>query len=175
VDDLLDITRISQGRLALRKEKLNLSTLVDEAAQASSALVNARGIELRVATCRSSVIVEGDHHRLLQVFTNLLENAAKFTPEGGNIFVVLDVESPEAVVRIRDNGVGIGPEDAERIFELFAQARPALDETQPGLGIGLAIVRDLVTMHRGTVQAQSAGQGNGSEFIVRLPLAAPPA
>jgi signal transduction histidine kinase len=108
---------------------------------------------------------------LLQVFTNLLENAAKFTPENGNVFVVLDVEPPEAVIRIRDNGIGIGAEDADRIFELFAQARPALDETRPGLGIGLAIVRDLVTMHGGTVQAQSSGPGNGSEFIVRLPLA----
>ncbi|HEX6792926.1 MAG TPA: PAS domain-containing sensor histidine kinase [Casimicrobiaceae bacterium] len=170
VDDLLDVTRISQGKLTLRKERLNLSDLVDEAVQASKVLVDARGIDLRVATCTSPMSVDGDHHRLLQVFINLIENAAKFTPEGGNIFVVLDVEAPEAVVRIRDNGVGIGPEDAERIFDLFAQARPALDETRLGLGIGLAIVRDLVTLHGGTVQAQSAGQGKGSEFIVRLPL-----
>jgi signal transduction histidine kinase len=171
VDDLLDVTRISQGRLTLRRQTLDLSDLIDEAVQASRALVNARGIDLRVASCTPPVRVDGDHHRLLQVFTNLLENAAKFTPENGNVFVVLDVEPPEAVIRIRDNGIGIRAEDADRIFELFAQARPALDETRPGLGIGLAIVRDLVTMHGGTVQAQSSGPGNGSEFIVRLPLA----
>ena len=171
VDDLLDVTRISQGKIELRKEPLDLSDLVDEAVQAVRALADARQLNLRVATCTFPVTVDGDHDRLLQVFINLLENAAKFTPEGGGVFVVLEVEKPEAVVRIRDNGVGFSAEDAEKIFELFAQARPALDETQRGLGIGLAIVRDLVAMHGGTVQAQSAGQGNGSEFIVRLPLA----
>ena len=174
VDDLLDITRISQGRLALRKQRIDLQSLVDEAVQASRAHVDTRGIDLRVTSCTPPVAVDGDHHRLLQVFANLLENAVKFTPEGGHVFVVLDIEPPEAVVRIRDNGLGFGAEDAERIFELFAQARPALDETRPGLGIGLAIVRDLVTMHGGTVQAQSEGPGQGSEFIVRLPLADPP-
>lgn len=171
VDDLLDLTRISQGKLALQKESLDLPSLIDEAVEASRGLLDARKMDLRVASCTSAVAVDGDHSRLLQVFTNLIENAAKFTPQGGHIFVVLDVEEPEAVIRIRDNGVGILAEDADRIFELFAQARPALDETRAGLGIGLAIVRDLVAMHGGTVQAQSAGHGKGSEFIVRLPLA----
>lgn len=172
VDDLLDLTRISQGKLTLRNDRLNLPEIVNEAVQASAGLFDARSLEVRVAVCLPSpVIVDGDRHRLLQVFTNLVENAAKFTPEGGNIFVVLDVEDPEAVVRIRDDGVGIRAEDADQIFQLFAQARPALDETRPGLGIGLAVVRDLVAMHGGTVQAQSAGEGKGSEFIVRLPLA----
>ena len=171
VDDLLDLTRISQGKLALRRELLDLPSLIDEAVEASRGLLDARRMDLRVASCTVAATVDGDRNRLLQVFTNLIENAAKFTPEGGRIFVVLDVEEPEAVIRIRDNGVGIPAEDADRIFELFAQARPALDETRSGLGIGLAVVRDLVAMHGGTAQAQSAGQGKGSEFIVRLPLA----
>jgi len=171
VDDLLDVTRITHGKLRLRKVRIDLSQLVREAADATRGVVEPRNITLTVGAPPDPVHVEGDRQRLLQIFGNLLENAAKFTPAGGSISVVVDVENPEIVVRVRDSGVGIRPDEAERIFELFTQGSVALDESREGLGLGLAIVRDLVAMHGGTVQAQSAGVDKGSEFIVRLPAA----
>jgi signal transduction histidine kinase len=170
VEDLLDLTRIGQGKLAVAREPLDLNPLLLESTEAVRPLAEARDIELVVEAACAGAFVAGDRYRLLQVFTNLLDNAIKFTPIGGKIMAILDVEEPEAVVRVRDTGVGFRAEDAERIFELFAQAHPALDQTRLGLGLGLAIVRDLVAIHGGTVQAQSAGEEKGSEFIVRLPL-----
>jgi PAS domain S-box-containing protein len=169
VDDLLDVTRITQGKLRLRKVRMDLTQVVREAADAIRISAESRNVTVTLAAPPDPVFVEGDRQRLLQVFGNLLENAAKFTPEGGSISAVVDDETPEAVVRVRDTGVGIRPEDAERIFELFTQGSVALDEAREGLGLGLAIVRDLVAMHGGSVQAQSAGVDKGSEFIVRLP------
>jgi PAS domain S-box-containing protein len=171
VDDLLDVTRITHGKLRLRSVRIDIAQLVREAGESTRGIVEPRNIALTVAVPPEPVPVDGDRQRLLQVFGNLLENAAKFTPAGGSISVVVDVETPEAVVRVRDTGVGIRPEEAERIFELFTQGTISLDEATGGLGLGLAIVRDLVAMHGGSVQAQSAGVDKGSEFIVRLPLA----
>jgi CheY-like chemotaxis protein len=115
-------------------------------------------------------MVEGDPHRLSQVFSNLLSNSAKYTPDGGTIHVFLSREGAEAVVRVRDSGIGIEPEDIDRVFDMFAQARNGRDQGE-GLGIGLYLVRALVTLHRGTVSAASQGFGKGSTFTVRLPLA----
>jgi signal transduction histidine kinase len=118
----------------------------------------------------SALMVSGDDHRLTQVFVNLLNNASKFSDANGSISLVAAAEGNEAVVRVVDKGIGIAPDQLVSIFELFSQVNSSRPESQLGLGIGLALTRDLVTLHGGTIQARSEGPGTGSEFIVRLPL-----
>ncbi|HLJ97373.1 MAG TPA: PAS domain-containing protein [Gemmataceae bacterium] len=178
VDDLLDVSRITRGRITLQKGPVDLATVIVGATESCRPLIDARGHDLRVSLSSTPVRVEGDPTRLTQVVLNLLSNAAKYTPEGGRIDLTVCLEPGEAVIRVRDNGVGIAPELLPKVFDMFTQAERTLDRSQGGLGIGLTLVQRLVELHGGSVQASSDGLGRGSEFVVRLPilpLAMPPA
>ncbi len=175
VDDLLDMSRISQGKLELRKAPFDLRPALEQAVQMNAPLVAARGHDLSVGLPAEPLPVDGDHARLLQVFVNLLNNAAKYTPEGGRITLAAAREGGEAVVRVSDNGAGIAPGMLPHIFELFTQIDVGPERREGGLGIGLSLVRRLVELHGGSISAASPGVGRGSEFVVRLPaLAGPP-
>lgn len=169
VDDLLDVSRITRGRVVLRRAFVALASVVDGAVEASGPLIEARRQRLTVTLPDEPVHLSADATRLAQVLGNLLNNAAKFTPEGGAIEVAAERVGQDVVLRVRDNGVGIEAGLLEHIFEPFVQSERALDRSQGGLGIGLTLVKGLVTLHGGSVDARSAGPGQGSEFIVRLP------
>jgi CheY-like chemotaxis protein len=174
VDDLLDVSRITSGRLTLQKERLNISFIFERAVETSRPLIEARSQSLDVQVPPRPLWVEGDLGRLSQVVLNLLNNAAKYTPTGGHIWLSAEREDALVVVRVRDSGVGISPELRTRIFDLFAQGARTLDRSEGGLGIGLTLVERLVAMHGGTVEVLSEGQNQGSEFIVRLPAVTAP-
>jgi PAS domain S-box-containing protein len=171
VDDLLDVSRVTRGLVAVARERLDLVRVVVEAAEQSRPLIDARRHRLTLDVAREPIPVVGDHTRLVQVVTNLLNNAAKYTPDGGRIDVTLSASDGYARLQVLDNGVGIGGDLLPAVFELFTQATRTLDRTQGGLGLGLALVKKLVELHGGTVEARSAGLGHGSAFIVQLPLA----
>jgi signal transduction histidine kinase/DNA-binding response OmpR family regulator len=170
VDDLLDISRITRGKIRLQTEPVDLAAVVARAVETCRPLIESRRHRLSVSVAPGPLRVEGDAVRLAQVVSNLLHNAAKYTEEGGQIWLSAGADGGEAVVRIRDTGMGIPPEMLSSIFDLFTQADRSLDRSQGGLGIGLTLVRRLVEMHQGIVEAHSAGLGRGSEFVVRLPL-----
>jgi two-component system CheB/CheR fusion protein len=172
VDDLLDVSRITRGKVTLAREPLDLSTIISRAVEASRPLIDERRHKLTVAFPPEPARVEGDLTRLVQVVGNLLNNAAKYTDEGGHIWLEA-AEEGEAVIRVRDNGMGISADLLPHVFALFTQADRSLDRSHGGLGIGLTLVRHLVEMHGGRVEARSEGPGRGSEFIVRLPALAP--
>jgi len=169
VDDLLEISRISTGRIHLRLEQISLGGIVEQAVETVRPLIEQHRHTLNVSLPAEPLWIEGDGARIEQVIVNLLTNSAKYTEDGGSIVVTLDSEKSEAVLRVRDSGVGIAPELMPRIFELFTQADRSLDRSQGGLGIGLSLVQRLVDMHGGQVDAFSA-LGLGSEFVVRLPM-----
>jgi PAS domain S-box-containing protein len=169
VDDLLDVSRMTKGKLRLRKERVELRVVANHAAESARPLLDARRHDFSVSLPTEPIWVEGDPARLEQIITNLLNNAAKYTDPGGCIWMTVGREEGEGVVRVRDNGLGITPAMLPRIFDLFTQVDSSLGRSQGGLGIGLALVRTLVDMHEGRVQAFSAGLGQGSEFTVRLP------
>jgi PAS domain S-box-containing protein len=174
VDDLLEVSRITTGRVQLRQERVVVSGIVEVAVETVRPLLDQRRHELTVALPPEAVWVNADAARLEQVIANLLANAAKYTVEGGHIWLAVQREGNACVVRVRDTGVGIAPELLPRIFDLFTQAERSLDRSQGGLGIGLALVQRLTQLHGGTVEAYSA-LGQGSEFVVRLPVALTPA
>ena len=169
VDDLLEIARISQGKIALRKEATNLSSVLRASLETAQPLIE-KGRHQVTMRAPGQLGVMGDPIRLGQAFTNLITNAAKFTPPGGRIEIIGETEGNHAIVRVRDNGCGISPAALPRVFDMFAQVEDKARHAQGGLGIGLALVRKLIDMHGGTVQAQSDGPDKGSEFTVRLPL-----
>jgi len=171
IDDLLDVSRITRGKLALRRERVDLAAVVQSAVEASRPLVEASAHRLTVALPPEPVWLDADPARLAQVLSNLLTNAAKYTDRGGDIRLTAGRYGGEAVVRVTDTGVGIAAEHLPRLFEMFSQVAPALDRSQGGLGIGLSLVKGLVEMHGGTVEARSEGPGKGSEFVLRLPAA----
>jgi PAS domain S-box-containing protein len=171
LDDLLDVSRVSQDKIQLRKERLDLSALLVQALEVSRPLIIEKEQKLSVSLARGSLPVEADPTRIVQVFANLLNNAAKYSDRGGHIAVGVTVEGDEAVVKVRDDGVGMSQELLDRAFDLFMQETRSLDRAQGGLGIGLTMVRSLVKMHGGSVRAFSEGLGRGSELVVRLPLA----
>jgi PAS domain S-box-containing protein len=171
IDDLLDVARITRGAIELREEPVDLNGVIAHAVEGTRPFVESRNHQLAVQSPLGAVWLRGDPARLEQVFANLLNNAAKYTEPGGAISLVAEREGDEVVIRVSDNGVGIAPEMLPRIFDLFAQADRSLDRAQGGLGIGLTLVRSLVEMHRGTIRAGSPGLGQGSEFVVRLPVA----
>lgn len=170
VDDLLDVSRITRGKIRLQSQVLDISQVIHSAVEISRPLIDASGHHLDVGLPSTPLYVQGDPSRLIQVFGNLLNNAAKFTPAAGRIELLVQQQGGEVVVRVRDNGAGIPPEMLTQIFELFTQVNHALDRTTGGLGVGLTLVRRLVELHHGSVQAISSGLEMGSEFIVRLPL-----
>ncbi len=171
VDDLLDVSRVSRGKITLQKMGLDLSAVVHQAVETSRPLIDSRRHHLAVTLPPDPVRVEGDFIRLAQVVSNLLNNAAKYTDEGGEIELTVEKAGPgEAVIRVRDNGRGIDPSALKVLFDLFYQVGHNLDRSEGGLGIGLSLVKSLVEMHGGSVEARSEGRGHGSEFTVRLPL-----
>lgn len=177
MDDLLDTARISRGQVQLRREPVELQRVVNRAVENMRPEIDSRRHRIAVNLPPEPLRVVGDATRLEQVFGNLLQNAAKYTPEGGEITVTAvradgAAAQPEAVVRIKDNGIGISAEMLPRVFDLFSQADRSLAHSQGGLGIGLSLVRSLVELHGGRVAAESNGLGKGSEFAVYLPLEA---
>jgi two-component system, chemotaxis family, CheB/CheR fusion protein len=170
VDDLLDLSRVSRGRIELRRKVVELTSIVNDAVEAVRPLCAEMDHELTVTLAPQRTYVNADPLRLVQALSNLLSNACKFTDRGGRIRVILDRKGTEAVIRVQDTGVGIAAEQLSRIFEMFAQVDASLERARGGLGIGLTLVRYLVEAHGGTVEAHSAGVGQGSEFIVRLPV-----
>lgn len=173
IDDLLDVSRITSGRVHLQQETLELKTVIEHAIDAARPMITERQHKLHVKLPPGPVYLDGDTVRLTQVFGNLLTNAAKYTDAGGKIKLSAETETapqPSVTVRVSDTGAGIPEHMLDRVFELFAQADNSGARTQTGLGIGLALVRALVEMHGGTVHATSEGPARGSEFIVKLPL-----
>ncbi len=175
VDDLLEISRITSGKVELRRAAMDLSVVLHNAVDASLPLINENKHNLSVSISEPPLIIYADGVRLEQVFTNLLNNAARYTRKGGQIWLAARQEGKNAVVSVRDNGIGILPGMVPRLFDMFAQERRNGMGTQEGLGIGLNLVYRLVTMHGGTVAAMSEGKDRGSEFVVRLPLSEIPA
>jgi signal transduction histidine kinase len=173
VDDLLDMSRISRGSVELKREKILLTDVLASAVEASRPRIDARAHKLVMdVRPRAPVVIDGDPQRLAQVFSNLLSNSAKYTDRGGTITLTLDCEGAEAVVSVRDTGIGIPPQAIEHIFEMFSQVRPGDPHSEGGLGIGLSLVRTLTQLHGGSVRASSQGPGTGSLFTVRLPMSA---
>ena len=173
VDDLLDISRITGGKIQLRMTTVDAAVAVARAIETSRPLIDSRRHDLAIELPSYPILVKADLVRLSQVLSNLLNNAAKYTEEGGRIGLDVAHETGEVVFRVRDNGIGITPEMLPRIFDLFTQVDRSLDRSQGGLGIGLTLVRQLVEMHGGTVQVHSEGPNRGSVFVVRMPAIAP--
>jgi PAS domain S-box-containing protein len=169
VNDLLDVSRVTRGLVALEKEELDLNVIVAAAVEQVRPLIDARRHSLTLQLSGRSAHVIGDRTRLVQVISNILNNAAKYTPPGGRITLSVTVDEQQVHVGVRDNGVGIAPDILPYIFDLFTQAERTPDRSQGGLGIGLALVKSLVALHGGTVRADSAGLGQGSEFCICLP------
>jgi len=173
VEDLLDVARITRGTIELRRERVDVAMVLNAAVEASGALVQRARHQLMLSPPAQPLAVEGDPTRLIQIVTNLLDNAAKYTDPGGRIWLSAEQEGDDAVIRVRDSGIGIAPELLPRIFDMFTQAGMSLDRSQGGLGVGLSLVERLVKLHGGTVSAYSGGLGQGSTFTIRLPALAP--
>jgi CheY-like chemotaxis protein len=174
IDDLLDVSRISRNKLDIRKQRVELASVVESAVESSRPLIQQCGHELTIRLPPEPVALDADPVRLAQVFLNLLNNAAKYTKPGGHIWLTADREGSDALVSVRDNGIGIPGDMLPRIFDMFTQVDRSLEQSQGGLGIGLTLVRRLVDLHDGTIEARSGGPDQGSEFVVRLPLIPPP-
>jgi CheY-like chemotaxis protein len=171
VDDLLDVSRISQGKLALRKGRVSLSAVVQNAIETSRPLIDDMAHELTVALPEQPIILDADLTRLAQVLANLLNNSAKYTERGGHIWLTAERQESEVLVSVKDTGIGIAVDQLPRLFQMFCQVERSSEKTQGGLGIGLTLVKQLVEMHGGRVEVKSEGLGKGAEFIVRMPLA----
>jgi PAS domain S-box-containing protein len=173
VDDLLEVSRITRGQIELRRAPVALAEILHNAVEANRPLIDARHHQLHVTAPPDALTLNADGVRLTQVFTNLLNNAAKYTPDGGQIWVETQAAGADALVAVRDSGIGITPHMLPRVFEMFVQGSRGVGE-QGGLGIGLTMVRSLVELHDGSIEVRSEGHGRGSEFIVRLPLLSSP-
>jgi signal transduction histidine kinase len=170
VEDLLDISRIDQGKISLRKERVDLQSILAFAVEASRPQIEARSHALALDIAQCQTFLDADPTRLAQVISNLLNNAAKYTPDGGQITLTAKTADGAVEIEVSDNGIGVPCELKGKIFELFAQAEPAQGKTQEGLGIGLALVKQLVEMHGGAITLASDGTHKGSRFLVRLPV-----
>lgn len=170
VDDLLDVSRITRGKIRLELAPLDLASVIQSAVEISRPLIEAASHELSVTFPKEPLRINADHARLSQVISNVLNNAAKYTPEKGQIAIEVTREGKDAVVRVRDDGIGIPPEMLAKVFDLFTQVDRSLDRSQGGLGIGLTLVKRLVELHCGQVEVASRGQGRGTQFAIRLPL-----
>jgi signal transduction histidine kinase/CheY-like chemotaxis protein len=175
VDDLLDLGRIERGKVELRKERVELGAVARQAVETVRPLCDAKDQTLAVTIGAEPIRLSADPVRLVQVLGNLLHNAMKFTSPGGQIGLAVERLDDSALVFVRDTGIGIAAEQLPRIFEMFVQAESPRDRSPGGLGVGLALARDLVEMHGGRLEARSAGRGQGSEFVVTLPLGEAPA
>ena len=170
VDDLLDLSRVTHDRLELRKSRVELAPVIEHAVEACRPIIDERGHRLSVTLPPEPCFLYADPARLAQVFANLLNNSSKYTDEGGHLSVSAQLQGDTIVVRVRDTGIGIPADKLESVFDMFSQVGSAIDRSQGGLGIGLTLVKRLVAMHGGSVEATSAGLGKGSEFVVRLPV-----
>jgi PAS domain S-box-containing protein len=170
VDDLMDVSRISRGKIELRKERVELAAVLNSALETSRPLIEQMGHEITVTLPKLPVVLEADDTRLAQVIMNLLNNAAKYTEQGGRIWLTAERQGGDVVVSVKDNGIGFAPNQLPLLFEMFSQLDHSLGRSQGGLGIGLTLVKRLVEMHGGRIEARSEGPGKGSEFIVRLPV-----
>jgi CheY-like chemotaxis protein/nitrogen-specific signal transduction histidine kinase len=170
VDDLLEISRVTRGKVRLQKEMVAVATIIAYAVETSRPIIDAHRHRLSIALPPEPILVDADALRIAQVLSNLLNNAAKYTEEGGHIRLAVQAEGEEVTFRVRDNGIGIASDMLSSIFDLFTQVDHSLDRSNGGLGLGLTVVRSLVEMHGGSVQATSEGLGKGSEFTVALPL-----
>ncbi|MBK7268350.1 MAG: response regulator [Flavobacteriales bacterium] len=175
VDDLLDVSRISRGKIELRKQRIDLASIVKQAVEDTRPLVTSMGHELTVTIPPEPVFLNADRTRLIQVLGNLLNNACKFTDMGGRISLVVEVVGGDVVISVRDNGIGIAAAQLPSIFEMFVQADTSMERSVSGLGIGLALVKNMVEMHGGTVEVHSDGLGRGSTFVVRMAIMESPA
>ncbi len=171
VEDLLDVSRVGRGRIDLKRHQVLLRDVIDHALEECQPLLQTRRHQLSVSLPNDDLVVDVDPVRMTQVFANLLNNAAKYTDPGGRLTLWAEREGPEAVVRIRDSGIGIAADVLPHVFDLFAQGQVSIERAQGGLGIGLTLVRMLLELHGGSVAADSPGTGQGSTFTVRLPLA----
>jgi CheY-like chemotaxis protein len=171
VDDLLDISRITSDKIELRRERVDLATVVKNAVETSRPLIDSAGHQLTVSLPTEPIFLDADPARLAQVFSNLLNNSAKYTDPKGRIQIEAKLDARHVVVAVRDNGVGISCEALAYVFDMFRQVDRSLERAKGGLGIGLTLVRRLVELHGGTIDALSEGPGKGSEFVVRLPVA----
>lgn len=174
VDDLMEATRISQGRLELRWQQLDIAETIKHAIEISQALMEESKHKFIVKMPDNPIVINADSTRIVQIISNLLTNAAKYTHEGGKIFLTVYQDVDGVVISVRDTGIGIPSEQLSNIFKMFSQLTPALERSQGGLGIGLSLVRGLVELHGGSISARSEGEGKGSEFIVRLPISISP-
>jgi signal transduction histidine kinase len=174
LDDLMEVSRITTGQLALRKSMINLGNAVRTAVEASEPSIRASLHRLELDLPAEPLHVLADPLRIAQVVSNLLNNAAKYTPDGGRIWLSVRRVKRRAVIRVQDDGIGIAPEMLERVFERFAQVPNALKRSHGGLGIGLSLAKTLVELHGGHIEAKSAGEGKGAEFVVSLPALAEP-
>jgi PAS domain S-box-containing protein len=172
LEDLLDVSRISRDQLELRREWVELAAVLEVALETSRPVIEAGSHELTVTLPPEPIHLHADPLRLAQVFANLLNNAAKYTEEGGRIRLIAECQGSDVIVSVQDNGIGIAAGTLASIFEMFSQAKPALVRSQGGLGIGLSLVKGLVELHGGSIEAHSDGPGRGSEFVVRLPVVA---
>jgi PAS domain S-box-containing protein len=170
VDDLMDVSRISRGMIDLRKQPVEMAAVVSSAVEASRPFIKRMGHELTVTTPKQLVLLDADLTRLAQVFINLLNNAAKYSDRGGHIWLTVERQGSDVVVSVKDTGIGIDANNLPRIFDPFTQVDRSLAKSQGGLGIGLTLVKQLVEMHGGRIEAKSDGPGKGSEFVVRLPV-----
>jgi PAS domain S-box-containing protein len=175
VDDLLDVSRISRGKLQLRRERINLADVVASVLEACEPLVKDHEDELTVSLPQEAIYLEADKTRLAQMLSNLVVNAVKYSDPKSRIWLSAVRDRNEAVICVKDTGIGIPPDMLPRIFELFTQVDRSLEKSEGGLGVGLTIVKRLVEMHGGSIEARSEGPNKGSEFIIRLPIASPPA
>ena len=171
VDDMLDLARIAQGQFDLRKSRVTLAAILAQAELAAASVMKARGHCLHSALPEQSLVVDADPDRLLQMIANLLNNAAKYTPPGGDIFLTVQEKDGSALIRVRDTGIGIPANMLSRVFDLFTQVDGAQQYAPGGLGIGLTLVKRLVEQHGGSISCASEGSGTGSEFVLCLPLA----
>lgn len=171
IDDLMDVSRINNGRIDLKKECLSVKSVILASVEISLPYIEAAGHEFVVNEISEELMIDGDRTRLSQVFSNILTNAAKYTPEGGRIEINVENDEADIIVSIKDNGIGIPTHALHSVFEMFSQLRRSIDQAHGGLGIGLALASQLVEMHGGNISVQSEGEGKGSDFKVRLPLA----
>ena len=170
IDDLLDMARMSRGTIQLKKERVELSRIVAAAVESCRPLIDAAGHSLNVDLPAEPVILNADPARLTQALLNLLNNAAKYTEPGGFIRLTAAVDDAQVVLRVQDTGLGISPASLATIFDMLSHINRPQEGSQSGLGLGLSLVKTLVNLHGGSVEAHSGGPGQGSEFIVRLPL-----
>jgi CheY-like chemotaxis protein/two-component sensor histidine kinase len=171
VDDLLDVSRISRGKIELRRDRIDLAEVIKQGVETARPLCNDHGHDLQLALPLEPIYLYGDANRLAQVVGNLVNNACKFTPRGGSVHIHAERDRQSAIIRVRDTGIGLAADQMPRIFDIFSQILPSRDRSRDGLGIGLNIVKKLVELHGGTIEARSAGIDQGSEFVIHLPIA----